>query len=141
VPAADFKAYGLNISLDSDPSTYQLSNGFYIAGDESTSTTSKAHTTSTVTLAPGPSYSALVNTTTSVWSTSYKITPVASANTTTFVKPTATGYPTTVAAATTTPAGSAPTQSATTSPVTGAAAHVATSGLAMIGGLLLAFAL
>ncbi|KIN04191.1 hypothetical protein OIDMADRAFT_194509 [Oidiodendron maius Zn] len=142
VANGQYAAYGLNISLDSDPSTYQLSNGFHISGSASTTQTSQVHTkTTTLTLAPGPSYSALMNTSTAVYS-QHNVTSTPSYNTT-VAKPTTTAYPTTSLPAETTASGptstSAPTQSS--SPIPGAAAHMATSGLAMFGGLLLAFAL
>jgi hypothetical protein len=144
VPNSGFQAYGLNISLDSDPSTYQLSNGFYISAAKSSSTTQKAEQTSTITLTPGPSYSAYVKTTTSApWTTKSNITHT-SANST-WAKPTTLTSQTSTAAAVTTAAlSSTPVSSSSpssSSPVSGAVANVASGGLAMIGGLLLALAL
>jgi hypothetical protein len=142
VPSGQFAAYGFNITLDKNPSTYQLSNGFHISGTTSVSQTTQVHTrTTTLTLAPGPSYSALMNTTTAVY-TQHNTTTTPSYNTT-VAKPTTTGYPTTSVPVQTTPSGpgSTPTASQSGSPVPGAAAHMATGGLAMFGGLLLAFAL
>jgi hypothetical protein len=145
VPNSGFQAYGLNISLDSDPSTYQLSNGFYISGAESSATSQKAEQTSTITLAPGPSYSAHVNTTTSApWTTKSNVTQTSVANSTwaqptTLTSQTSTAAVVTTAALSSTPA-SSPSPS-TSAPASGAVANVASGGLAMIGGLLLALAL
>jgi len=146
VPNGGYAAYGLNISLDSDPSTYQLSNGFHISSAATTTKSTTVLQTTTVTLAPGPSYSAHTNTTSSaVWSTKHNISSTASANAT-WTKPTtlATASSYTLPALTTPSVpSSAPSssQSASAPPTSGAAANMASGGLAMIGGLLLALAL
>ncbi|PSS27975.1 hypothetical protein M430DRAFT_15209 [Amorphotheca resinae ATCC 22711] len=168
VPSGQFAAYGFNITSDSDPSTYQLSNGFHISGGSTPSPTPAAGgITTTVRLAPGPAYTPPPNTTTSsvvttthnatqtssavkaVFTSSANVTtttPVANITLTTLTTPLVTATPVTAASPVTTPSESSPTTPASISTPTpkltsGAAANMASGGLAMIGGLVLAFAL
>ena len=176
VPGANFHANGFNLTLDKDPSIYQLSNGFYIAGEAPASSSTKtsvlgystsvigysttAYPTSAIisaTYSAGntETYSA---STTAVASYTASATPSWTTTTSAVVTPpvyqnsTATGtatdspYPSTGAYTTSqapgAPAGTGSAKPSTTGPsVNAASGNVATGAVALIGGLLLAFAM
>jgi hypothetical protein len=185
VPGANFHANGFNLTLDKDPSIYQLSNGFYIAGEapasSSTKTSVLGYSTSVIGYSTSSAdYSTTAYPTSAIISATYSAgntetysasttavasytasaTPSWTTTTSAVVTPpvyqnsTATGtatdspYPSTGAYTTTSQAPGAPAgtgsakPSTTTGPsVNAASGNVATGAVALIGGLLLAFAM
>lgn len=154
VPDAEYAAYGFNLTSDQDPSKYQLSFGFHIKGKSSSAASYPASTskavgypasspaasyTSTVTLAPGPSYSQYMTTSATPVST-YKPTYPASNSTWVIAtsKPVGTGYPTSPIAPVTS---TAPTGTPSSPVQPGSATRFGASGLAAIAALVMAFAL
>lgn len=163
LPTTDLKAaYGLKIYLNKNDQIFQYSNPFTIKEvaapnppkdtSSKTSSTIKSRTTyTTISLAPGPAYSVVpttypaVPTTTAVPVYNVTLPSSYSSSNVTYVNPTSSK----VSAAPTYPVeptgpaptgGEAPPQTTPDIPISGAAS-VGISGLALVGGLVLAFAL
>ncbi|EHL03407.1 hypothetical protein M7I_0630 [Glarea lozoyensis 74030] len=152
-----FELYGIKISLDSAPTTFQYSNPFHIVGGSSSSstvsTTSSASSSSTTS---STSVSTTTSKTSSVISSTVTgvTTSIPSPTSSTVVVPTTAG-PVTVNGTTTTvptlttaivsPSGNGtivrPTSTGPAVNPTNAAGKAATGGFAVIGGLALAFIL
>ncbi|KAL3423718.1 hypothetical protein PVAG01_05465 [Phlyctema vagabunda] len=155
--AGSFATYGFQITLDAAPTTLQYSFPFSITGGassaatSSTGSSSSATSTTTIRLTQATSTSTTEVTSTSanttstavvsstISSTTAVVTSVASSNSssnisTTLSKGTATRT-------STSGSGSSATSSSVATATANAAANIATGGLAMIGGLFIAFAL
>jgi len=153
----NFALYGIKISLDSAPTTFQYSNPFQIVGGSSSSSSSvsssaSSSVSSTATSSPS---STVTGTTTSVASPTSTLKTTTIADTFSSSGPYTTVVPTSVngtttAAPTTVPTGpagngtrpSGPTTSApATNPTNGAIGKAATGGFAVLGGMVLALLL
>ncbi|RDL36732.1 uncharacterized protein BP5553_06084 [Venustampulla echinocandica] len=148
-----FKTYGFQLTLDSDPTTFQRSFPFHITGGSSSS--SSANDTSTA--APTKNSTSSTASATSTSSSSKKSSSTAHATSTanstssSSAAPTAgpssnlTSTLTTVSAPKTgSPTGGSPSSTGSNAPVTSksaAAGNAISGGLAMVGGLVIAFAL
>jgi len=145
--AAGFATYGFEISLDSAPTTIQYSNPFHITGGASNSSSSSSSytgtpLTTTYHVATGTAYTTVATSASNSSTISVKPTSSAANATTTLVSNTTTLATTTSSPATNTPPAASTSAAGSAAPTAtqNAAANIATGGLAMIGGLLFAFA-
>ncbi|KAF4630793.1 hypothetical protein G7Y89_g7345 [Cudoniella acicularis] len=152
-----YATYGIQIALDSDPTTFQYSQPFHIVGGSSSSSSASGTATSTVTgsstssasptslnSTASASASSTITSSAIITSTPYSNVTTAVVTNTASAANTSLTLISTVGATKSSGSGSSPTTASSSSPTAtknAAAGNMATGGLAVIGGLLMAFAL
>jgi len=146
-----FATYGFFFQDEQKKDLTQYSNPFHIKGSKGASETSATGSTTTIHLSTGPSYTAVATSTSTTSAPSSTVTVLststsANVSSSTIIVPSSSSNLTLLTSTSTRGVGPSPTTSnpSATSSITtpnAAVANIATGGLAMVGGLLIALAL